>query len=282
MTSINWIWLPWLQLYSWEHRHLRAPVHVRARIFMQTAELGRAAYQRCWFDGGDVFTDLAVERPTLVRCRPQLWPGVPVHGLIPHASMVLQGGGKGGDSGAGCFPGPPRSFFPLELLSVPNLPESSTHPALNASFPLLAPRLLRASPSYERKGHCQTNCRQHRKEQPLDVVVRSLASSSWKTGGIKRLRWMKANYTKPTMDNQKDTSVMCLPDSLLFRFKMQEIFGRKNGFPVFLWSNVVPCWKTLDSDKAHPNMIFPRMCRSMIRLYSTRISALHLQRTWSW
>lgn len=84
-----------------------------------------------------------------------------------------RGGGKGGDSGAGCFPGPPRSLFPLELLSVPNLPESSTHPALNASFPLLAPQLLRASPFYKRKGHSQTSCRQHRKGQPLDVVVLS-------------------------------------------------------------------------------------------------------------
>lgn len=87
-----------------------------------------------------MFTDLAVERPALVRSRPQLWPGVPVHSLIPHASMVLQGGGKRGDSGAGCFPGPPHSPFLVELLLLPNLPECSTDPALNASFSCLFSR----------------------------------------------------------------------------------------------------------------------------------------------
>lgn len=68
----------------------------------QTAEERRdrfsLPYQSCWFEGCsiDVFTDLAVEKsPALVwRCRPQLWPGVSVHSLIPHASMLLQGGRK--------------------------------------------------------------------------------------------------------------------------------------------------------------------------------------------
>lgn len=46
-----------------------------------------------------------------------------------------RGGGKGGDSGTGCFPGPPHSLFLLKLLLRPNLPECSTHLALNASFP---------------------------------------------------------------------------------------------------------------------------------------------------
>ncbi|MED6282709.1 hypothetical protein CHARACLAT_001189 [Characodon lateralis] len=60
----------------------------------------------------------------------------------------------------------------------------------------------------------------------------SQASSSWKTGEIQRLRWMRANYAMPTIDNQKYTSETYLPDTL-FHFKMQRIFGRKNGFPVF-------------------------------------------------
>lgn len=62
-----------------------------------------------------------------------------------------RGGGKGGDSGAGCFPGPPHSPFLLELLLLPNLPECSTHPALNASFPRLIPRYcLQVLPNREK------------------------------------------------------------------------------------------------------------------------------------
>lgn len=129
-----------------------------------------AAYQRCWFDGGNVFTDLAVERPALVRSRPQLWPGVPVHSLIPHASMVLQGGGKRGDSGAGCFPGPPHWPFLVELLLLPNLPECSTHPALNASFSCLFSRYcLQVLPMREKGIAKQLQAPPSR--QLLDLVV---------------------------------------------------------------------------------------------------------------
>lgn len=49
-----------------------------------------------------------------------------------------RGGGKGGERGGGRFPGPPCSL--LLLLSLPCLPASSTHPALNASFPCVVSR----------------------------------------------------------------------------------------------------------------------------------------------
>lgn len=82
-----------------------APPHAHTSIFffiffffsMQYGPklVSARVYQRCWFDGDSVSAGLlAVGGPALVRCRPQLWPGVPVHSLIPHASMVLQGGRK--------------------------------------------------------------------------------------------------------------------------------------------------------------------------------------------
>lgn len=80
-----------------------------------------------------------------------------------------RGGGKGGDSGAGCFPGPPHSPFLLELLLLPNLPECSTHPALNASFPCLFPRYcLQVLPKRE-KGIAK-QLQAPPKRQLLDVV----------------------------------------------------------------------------------------------------------------
>lgn len=81
-----------------------------------------------------------------------------------------RGGGKGGDSGAGCFPGPPHSPFLLELLLLPNLPECSTHPALNASFPRLIPRYcLQVLPNREKGIAKQLQAPPRR--QLLDVVV---------------------------------------------------------------------------------------------------------------
>lgn len=79
-------------------------------------------------------------------------------------------GGKGGDSGAGYFPGPPHSLFLLEPLLLPNRPECSTNPALNASFPCLFPRYWLQVLAKREKGIAK-QLQAAPRRQPLDEVA---------------------------------------------------------------------------------------------------------------
>lgn len=266
MTSINRIWLPWLQMYSWEHRHppssppaanthTRTHILTRARARASTSGFFFFSCQRRGREGerGELRTkdaDLMVAMCSqILQSRDRLlWEVGRSSGLVSlcTASSLTQawscrGGGKGGDSGAGCFPGPPHSLFLLELLLLPNLPECSTHPALNASFPRLFPRYcLQVLPTRE-KGIAKP-MQAPPKRQLLDVVGFFFSGVPLSS---KRKKQM-APVDKVEICNayhwysQKDCTGMYLTATLLFRFKMQEMFGRKNTFPVFQWSHVVP------------------------------------------
>lgn len=229
MTSINRIWLPWLQMYSWEHRHLFPPLltppaastHTHARAHSHTFFFFYAngvERQRCTKDA-DLMVAMCSQ--ILQSSDRLLWEVGRSSGLVSlcTASSLTQawscrGGGKGGDSGAGCFPGPPHSLILVELLLLPNLPECSTHPALNASFPRLFPRYcLQVLPKRE-KGITKLQAPPNR--QLLDVVVFFLASPSSQRGGTKWLRWIRVNYAMPTIDNRRKVANRCILLPLFF------------------------------------------------------------------
>lgn len=134
MTLINGIRLPWLQMCSWEDGERDPPL-----FLMQTAGRGSLPTKDA---------DLMVaKRSQILQSRARLlWEEVGrssgLASLCTASSLTqawsCRGGGKGGERGGGRFPGPPCSL--LLLLSLPCLPASSTHPALNASFPCVVPR----------------------------------------------------------------------------------------------------------------------------------------------
>ncbi len=195
MTSINRIWLPWLQMYSWEHRHPFPPLltprqqhactHTHTHTHTHTLTQARASTHAYFYANGGEREPRTKDADLMVAMCSQilqsrdrlLWEVGRSSGLVSlcTASSLTQawscrGGGKGGDSGAGCFPGPPHSLFLLELLLLPNLPECSTHPALNASFPCLFPRYcLQVLPKREKGIAKQLQAPPRR--QLLDVVV---------------------------------------------------------------------------------------------------------------
>lgn len=111
-------------------------------------------------------------------------------------------GGKGGDSGAGYFPGPPHSLFLLELLLLPNLPECSTNPALNASFPCLFPRYWLQVLAKREKGIAK-QLQAAPRRQPLDVFAFFSGVPLFQRGGTKWLRWIRVNYAMPTIDDNR-------------------------------------------------------------------------------
>lgn len=145
-----------------------------------------------------------------------------------------RGGGKGGDSGAGCFPGPPHSLFLLELLLLPNLPECSTHPALNASFPCLFPRYcLQVLPKREKGIAKQLQAPPRRQLTGCSRFF--LASPSSQRGRTKWLRWIRVNYAMPTIGNRRKIARGCILLPLSFSVsKCKKCLG---GKILFLCSN---------------------------------------------
>lgn len=106
-------------------------------------------------------------------------------------------GVNGGDSGAGCFPGPKHTLF---LLCLPNLPECSTRPASNASFPRYCLQVL---PDRE-KGIAK-----HHRGGSCWMELFSMASQD----EPKKLRQMRVNYAMPSTDKKKAEGCVSVPFS---------------------------------------------------------------------
>lgn len=108
-------------------------------------------------------------------------------------------GVNGGDSGAGCFPGPKHSRS--LLCSLPNLPECSTRPASNASFPryclLVLPDREKGIAKHHRGGSCWM--------EPLFFMASQ--------DEPKKLRRMRVNYAMPTTDKKKAEGCVPVPFS---------------------------------------------------------------------
>ena len=166
-------------MYSWEHRHpFPHPPHAppppppphhhprrRARAHTHTHTRARALFSMPtgWeppTKDADVMVPMCSR---ILQSRDRLWWEVGrSSGLasLCTASSLMQAwscrrGVNGGDSGAGCFPGPKLSLF---LLCLPNLPECSTRPAPNASFPRYCLQVLpdreKGIAKHHRGGSC--------------------------------------------------------------------------------------------------------------------------------